>query len=226
MSSAMVYQACLEISPDGACLAQLRDLPVCFARGTGESETLQALEAALPDCFTWLSRHDQYMPRMQGLFRIPAAETVRISEASIGAFFQADAQPLSAEDLDWYTALLEWSYADLEEACRAPRAPGGSGSASPSSGQAPWAIVRSIIDTQYLLLSCIEPLGMRQSPPLPRLLPPDLVRHVASATLTTLRQADKGLFQWQGAHNGERWSLRKMLRRTILLVREQTQALG
>src|SRR5262245_33288808 len=195
MTSAMIYQACLEIHPDGACLAQLRDLPVCFARGNGESETLQALEAALPECFAWLSRHDQYMPKMQGLFRIPAAETVHISASSIGAFFQADGQPLSAEDLDWYTALLEWSYADLEEACRAPRAPGGS--APPSNGQAPWAIVRSLIEAQYALLASMEPLGMRQSPPLPRLLPPDLVRHVASATLTALHQADKDLFVWQ-----------------------------
>jgi len=224
MTSAMVYQACLEIQSDGACLAQLRDLPVCFARGTGESETLQALEAALPDCFTWLSRHDQYMPRMQGLFRIPAAETVHISDRSIGAFFQADAQPLSAEDLDWYVALLEWSYADLEEACRASRGP--SRGAALSAGQSPWAIVRAVTEAQYLLLSRIEPLGVQQSPPLPRLLPPDLVRHVASATLTTLRQANKDVFAWQGEHNGERWSMRKVLRRSILLLREQTQALG
>src|SRR5258708_2497236 len=108
MAEELVYDACLEVRSDGACLAQLCDMPACFARGADETEALRILEACIPAYFAWLARHDEYTPVMRGPFRVAVAEALRAADPPTGAFLQSDAQPVSGEDRDWYLALLDW----------------------------------------------------------------------------------------------------------------------
>src|SRR5258707_7258078 len=102
MAEEHAYDACLEVRPDGACLAQLCDMPACFARGVDEAETQRLLEARIPAYFAWLARHDEYTPILRGPFRVAVAEALRVADPSTGAFLQSDAQPGSSEDPDWY----------------------------------------------------------------------------------------------------------------------------
>ncbi len=112
MSTSIVYDGYLERYADGTCLAQLADLPGCFASGASPDEALQRLAGAIPAYYAWLARHDDYTPLVQGTFQVVAKES-QAATPERGAFFTPDAAPVTAEDLDWYLALFGWAVDDL-----------------------------------------------------------------------------------------------------------------
>src|SRR5215470_6903674 len=101
------YEGYIERYPDGTYLAQLIDLPGCFGRGVGLDVSLRQVAAAIPAYYGWLVRHDEYTPLVQGPFEVVQRE-LQPATPECGAFFSPDAAPVSAEDLDWYLALLDW----------------------------------------------------------------------------------------------------------------------
>ena len=116
MSEAAVYEAYVEVAPNGACLAQLYDLPGCYAYGIDQAAALRNLEAAIPAYYAWLQSHDDYTPIVQGPQRVSVVATVQepaTDDHAPGGFFEPEAVPVTTEDLDWYLALLDWAYADL-----------------------------------------------------------------------------------------------------------------
>ena len=219
MPEELVYDACVEARPDGTCIAQLRDLPACFARGPDESVAIRAVEASLPSCFAWLSRHDDYTPVMHGPFRVVAAEVARVADAASGAFFESDAEPLSAEDLDWYLALLDWSYQDYEAqlSMSVPE-----GTLASLAAQAAY----DLCETQLWLLAQAGLSAAGSVPVLPRQSPFQLIATIHHVTLDRVRAASEIERSRVQDLDSECWSLRKVLRRSILLVREGAQALG
>jgi len=224
MSDEMVYEACVEVRPDGTALAQICDMPAAFARGANETDAIAALEESLPAYFQWLSRHDEYTPVMHGPSRVVLAEALRLTDPTAGAFFQSDAQPMSAEDLDWYTALLEWSYADLTAALG--RLPASAWDAQVGAGQSPRAGAMAVAGGQFWLLSRLGMVTAADTPPDPAAAPADVVARAGAIALGRLRAAPKEMFELVTDRDGERWSLRKLLRRSILLVRASTADLS
>jgi hypothetical protein len=224
MAEEHVYDAFLEISPDGACLAQLRDMPACFARGANESVALRLLESCLPAYFAWLSRHDEYTPVMRGPFRVVAAETQRVADPTTGAFFQSDAEPLSTEDLDWYAALLDWSYADLLAALDA--FPREAWETPLPSGASPLDLARHVTNGQFWLCSRLTPEPAIQGALSVGVPPRRHVQDMQTSTLTQVHAATEAERRQIRETDGERWSLRKVLRRSILLVRDATPEAG
>lgn len=206
MGDGAVYDGSLEVWPDGSCLAQIADLPGCFGRGAGQEAALAALVAAIPGYYAWLSAHDEYTPVMHGPYTVTPREVVRVSDNRLGAFFATDAEPVSNEDLDWYLALLDWSYSDLVALA-----------AQASTG----ALLDAIAQAQLWLTARLDAQPM--VPPIAQFpgTPADHLRQVWRASLARLRAAtdEERARVWE--HEGERWSLRKLLRRGVLLARER-----
>ena len=220
MAEEHVYDACLELHSDGVCLAQLCDMPACFARGADETEALRILESRIPAYFAWLSHHDEYTPVMRGPFRVVSAESVTLTDLAIGAFFQSDAQPLTAEDLDWYAALLDWSYADLLNALDA--FPREAWETPLPDGSSPLDLAMRATNGQFWLCSRLKPELVVQVALSVGVPPRRHVQDIHASTLKQVRAATDAEGQQVRETDGERWSLRKVLRRSILLVREVT----
>lgn len=219
----IVYEGFLEVRDDGASLAQLYDLQGCFAYGRTPDEALNTLESRIPAYYVWLRRHDDYTPDVRGPFRVIPKEALRaqgLDGHTAGAFFGPDATPVTDEDLDWSLALLDWSYQDLT-ALLSALPPGGLDAPLPN-GQPLRALVDHIAQTQIWLISRLEARpavpSISQFPGTER----DHLRQVWQASLSRLRASSDDERQRLLDHDGERWSLRKLLRRSILHLREHT----
>ncbi len=211
MQQPATYDAYVEIAPDGSALAQILDLPGCYGRGRTEQEALASLTAAIPNYYAWMERHDDYTPVVAG----PHAVLVRERAATPpGAFFTPDAEPVEPSDLEIDTALLEWAYADLIALA----------SAAPESALV--AALDRLLRGQLWLISRLE--ASPQLAPLEALPggPRERLRMIAQASVARLRAATEDERACILEHEGERWSLRKMLRRSIVLVRMQSDALA
>lgn len=217
-SESMTYDAYIEQQDDGFCLAQLLDLPGCYAAGSSPESALSALAAAIPAYYEWLRRHDDYTPEVHGPFEVAPKETQRVGQVNgrrTRAFFAPTAEPVTAEDLDWFAALLDWAYADFASLLNTRL--GVDAAALPLAEQ--------VAQEQLWLLSRVEP-----QPRVPQLaqLPGtsrDKLRQVWQASLHRLRSTTDDERERILEHDGERWSLRKVLHASILLVRMQTDAL-
>ena len=200
---------------DGSCLAQLLDLPGCYARGASESEALAALAARIPTYYAWLSRHDEYTPDVHGPFRVVMAERVREhtpGQGSRGAFFAADYALVTDEDLDWALALLDWAYEDL---CAHVATAVAAGSAAEQAHAIAWNAGR----TQLWLLTRIGADSPAAGGDEPRGTAVDWLRHVARLSQARLRASSEREREQTLRLADEQWSLRKVLRRSILLAR-------
>jgi hypothetical protein len=223
MGREIVYEGFLEVRDDGASLAQLYDLQGCFAYGRSPDEALSVLASRIPAYYAWLRRHDDYTPDVRGPFRVTPKEAARVPALdghAAGAFFAPDAAPVTDEDLDWSLALLDWSYHDLTELLAS--LPPGALDAPLPNGQPLRALVDHIAQTQVWLISRLE---ARPTVPLISQFPGserDHLRQVWQASLSRLRAASDDERQHLREHDGERWSLRKVLRRGILHLREHT----
>ena len=218
MSAALTYDAYLEIQSNGSCLAQLLDLPGCFGLGADQASALAALQAAIPNYFAWLRRHDDYTPDVRGPFAVTPIQIAHVQVVSgriLGAFFAGEDELVTNEDLDWTLALLDWSYTDLYALLTAAQEQPSPG------GRTPRAVAEYTAQEQLWLISRIEP-----HPTVPRLdqLPGtslDKLRQIWQAGLHRLRHTSDEERECLLTHDGEQWSLRKVLRRSILHVRMQ-----
>lgn len=217
MGEETVYDGYLEVREDGSCLAQLLDLPGCYGRGRNDTEAVAVVTACIPQYYAWLRRHDEYTPDVPGPFRVTVRETVRVGPAA-GGFFAADAELVGTDDLDWYASLLDWAYADFGELAR-----GLPPAALAAVGQ---TVVWPLLQQQVRLISRLEErpvvadVGALPGGPL------DQLHQVARACIARLRNASEDERTRTLVHEGERWSLRKVLRRSVLLVREATDMLA
>lgn len=211
MQQPATYDAYVEIAPDGSALAQLLDLPGCFGQGRTEREALASLTAAIPAYYAWMERHDDYTPVVAGPHAVAVHERAATPPS---AFFAPDAEPVEPGDLEITTALLEWAYADLI------------------------ALAAAVPD--YVLAAALDPLLRGQlwlisrldispSPANPEVLPGgprERLRMIGQASVARLRGAGDDERGRILEHEGERWSLAKVLCRSIVLVRMQCDALA
>jgi len=232
-SGAIVYDAYVERGVDGLYTAQLLDLLGCYARGATEEEALRRLVPAIPAYFEWLRSHDEYTPIVNGPFAVRPIESLAAkAEGSPwnGVFFDNDAEPLTDDDLDWALAILEWSYDDLLALTRnIPIARLAQPLTSAAHhGASPADALRYALQLQALCMSYIT------EPPNPIKLPaaaagPDIVAQLAWArgeTLARLRASTDAERMRVHAINGERWSLRKIARTSILIARVTADVLA
>ena len=110
------YDTYLEIWPNGTALAQITDLPGCFALAPSEQAAINHLRVAVPDYFRWLSMLDDETPTMSGEVDLQVRERVPVVNNvlhEVRAFFATDAVPVSDDDLDWGVALMSHAHQDI-----------------------------------------------------------------------------------------------------------------
>src|SRR5262249_14813045 len=141
----------LELLPSGEALAQIIDLPGCYAYGASPEVARMALTAALPAYYDWLRRHDEETPFVTEPHAVAMREVVRVPPR---AFVTPDAVPMDRGDLDLGTVLLQWAYedlsalvADMSDAVLA---------AHPAGSSAPADRLESLLYLQLWLLSRLD----------------------------------------------------------------------
>lgn len=217
------YDAYIEVLPNGAFRAQLLDLPGCFAIASDVAAAVSALESRVPAYYEWLSSHDEYTPIVAGPFHVKVQDIQNVSRYA-EAFFPPDATPLSTEDLDWLLALLEWALDDLLNL--GERIPPAERDRPTRAGPPPNALLRQAAQAQarYLVMLNAQPnpdaVMLKAAPPFEQL---HEVKDVSLRRLRNVSEQDRQrLFEVQG----ERWSLRKILRCGILSARMYAEPLA
>lgn len=196
------YDAYLLNYPDGSWLALAADLPGAYATGVSPDEATARLATAIPAYYAWLQTHDDYTPIIHSAPCVVVRERAQATPGQT-AFFAADAEPVTDEDLDWWLAVIGWAYDDLvAEAQRTPT--------SPLLG----AVTALQLDT----------LAHATGGPA---MPPGPASVDALATLKAAQQATQSRFRRTNAEQraavrevaGQRWSVRRGLRESALLAR-------
>ncbi len=220
----MQYDVSLEIFPDGRVLAQILELPGCFARAGSETEALNNLRVAVPDYFRWLSMQDAETPTMSGEVELIVRERVPVAPPA-GAFFTPDAVPISDDDLGWLLALMSYSHMDLLRY------------ATPLSPEVlAWRPIPGSRDINEILdhLAQIEMLlatrleDQPDPPIVTSLVGTSLSRYDTIHEQAMMRYSAVTPEQCEAIREvgGERWSLRRMLRASIQHEREHTEQIA
>ena len=209
----VTYDAYLLRSHDGSWLAHLADLPGAYATGATQEEATARLTAAIPAYFAWLSQHDEYTPITHGGTVVAREVADATAEPTRGAFFSGDAEPVTDEDLDWWLAALDWEYGDLVAQAE-----------------------RGAAAQQLTLLAAVSAMQLdivaRSTGALVATLPPtnpDALAIVQSARQMALAAFRKTNAQQRAAvreDGGGRWTVRRGLRESALLVRRATDDLA
>ena len=210
------YDAYLLRYPDGSWLAQLTDLPGAYATGVTQDDALARLTAAIPAYYAWLSAHDEYTPTTHSAAHVAPREVAEVASGpaqGLGAFFSGDAQPVTDEDLDWWLAALDWAYGDLE--AQAQRA-----ASSPQVAALLSAVAVAQLRVVALATGSPTRANVGAADPLALV---ELARKSASASFRGANAEQRAAVREEG---GQRWSVRRGLRESALLVRRATDDLA
>lgn len=201
---AALYGAWLLRDPGGSWLALAADLAGCYASGATESEALDRLAEAIPAYYLWLSQHDDYTPTIHGAVHVERLDSQEIKPGGVSAFFASDAEPVNDEDLDWLLGVLGWAYEDLVAA--AQRRP-----ATPTTE----TLLGRAAAVQVTLIAYATGVN---SPDLPA---GGLARVEAArdAALSMFRLTSARQREVTHEETGQRWSLRRGLRESVLVAR-------
>jgi predicted RNase H-like HicB family nuclease len=213
------YDAYLLRYPDGSWLAQLADLPGAYATGATQDEVIARLTAAIPAYYAWLSQHDEYTPTTHSVAHVVARESVEATGGpaqGLGAFFSDDAQPVSDEDLDWWLAALGWAYDDLHAQAQW----------APSTARRD-ALLNAVAQAQAITVALATtgaPAQLPQQAPGADLLAQLMAARGAALAALRATTAEQRAAVREVA--GQRWSVRRGLRESALLVRRATDELA
>jgi len=216
-----LYKVCLEVASDGTCMAHVPELAGCFAVGSTREEALERLRRAITEYLTWLAA--------LGETGAPSAETAEVEvevaeEVSTAgsyprppseplAFFVADEEPLSYQDLQTAVRLLERARRDLLEFLRG--VPDELLHWRPGPDE--WSIAETLLHMAHAEASYIGRLDEHSEPtPFPQLT---AIRSWAYHRLGRLSEPELSRVT---VHRGEKWSARKVLRRFLEHDREHT----
>lgn len=224
----MSYDTYLEFFPEGTVLAQVLDLPGCFAKGTSEAEVLIRLQMAIPDYFRWLSMQDADTPTMSGEVELRVRERFMVTMHGlheVRAFFAPDAEPLTEDDLGWGLALMSYAHIDLMRFASSLDAAAMDWHPAAEA----WS-VRQIIDHLAQMETWLA-TRLDEQPQVPVIteLPGDPVARYDKIHERAMLRYSSAVPEQRTLikeYNTERWSMRKMLRRSIVHEREHTEQLA
>lgn len=217
--SAVTYDAYLEETAEGAALALILDLPGCFANGATRQAALDNLQHSSAAYHAWLRQHDDYTPDVRGPFVFTVKEVFQIAHEGnyeINSFFVPDAQPATDEDIEWALTLMGWQREDLLERVSEL-------AEEILDWMPPYASdalsIRQILD--HIAQAEVWYMGRLDEKP-----PSIVVANLPGSTLDRLQRARQAAImriksypkEFRGkvfTHQGEQWSLRKVLRRAV-----------
>ncbi len=226
--SLVTYDTFCEILPSGSVMAYVLDLIGCYAQGASEQEAVARLRVAVPDYFRWLSMQDAETPTMSGEVDLTVRERVPVTTNGlyeVRAFFTPDSVPLRDDDLDWGLALMSYAHIDFTRQIAQLENTALDWQATPQS-----RTIRELIDhSSYMEMWLATRLDATPHLPLVSdLAGPALERYAKIHEQAMLRLAESKPEQRAAIveHNGERWSMRKIIRRSVEFERQQTEAIA
>lgn len=206
------YEAYVVHYPDGSWLAELSVFPGAYATGATRAEALARLAAAAPGYYAWLSAHDEYTPTTHAIADVVAREVAEAPAGATGVFFADDAEPVTDEDMDWLLAVLGWALDDLE--AQAQRV-------APSVRRD--TLLAAVAQAQARIVA--QATGASLSPAGAG----DALAQVKAAHAAALAAFRRTRAEQRAAVrevDGQRWSVRRGLRESALLVRRSTDELA
>lgn len=222
------YDTYLEVFPDGTVLAQVLDLPGCYATGANEAEALNNMRVAVPDYYRWLSMQDADTPTVSGEVELTVRERVEVTMQGlheVRAFFTPDAVPLSDDDLEWDLALMSYAHMDLHRFLAGLDDDALAWTPTPEQWSA-----RQIVDhLAQMEVWLATRLDAQPQVPVVTELPGAPLDRYDTIHERAMRRYSGTTPEQRAAeteHTGERWSLRKMLRRSILHERQHTEQIS
>lgn len=217
------YRVCLEVAGDGTCMAHVPELMGCFAVGSTREEALERLRRAITEYLTWLAEHREApAPSTESdEVEIEVGEEVATPGSYPGepgdpiAFFAADGEPFSHQELQTAVRLIEHARRDLLEFLR--DVPNSVLRWRPGPEAEEWSIAETLLHMAHAEASYIARLDDEsERSPFPQLA---AIRSWAYHRLSRLTEAELSHLT---THRGEQWSARKVLRRFLEHDREHT----
>lgn len=220
----MAYPVALEdIEPDHY-VCWVVDLPGGFSSARDPERALARAPTRIAHYYAWIKGHDQSLPDVSGPFEVELVEEFRAHASSedpdylINAFFKSDRRPLSYWDVEAGLRLLNWSRQDLLKVL---------GSLRPESLHRPIqgedrdsiaGVLEHVAGAENWYL---DRLGLSLEWPS---LPEDVFEKLEAVRGNTRTQLLRLIGEGRMTEcSGERWSPRKVLRRTLWHERDHTQ---
>ncbi len=223
----MHYSINIEVYPNGVVEANAPDLPGCSAYGSSEDECLFRMRLAVPDYFRWLSYQDSETPTMSSEVELSVAE--KIADTTVNgtvatAFFSTDAQPVSQDDIDWSVALSSYALQDIGKQVQKQTDDILNWRPSPNEPS-----VNELLDSLAQLdLQLLSLMSANQRPGLESLPGPTFERlySIHEECLLLTHNSAPDIREKIIEVNGERWSLRKMIRRELAAFRSTNEKIA
>lgn len=195
----------------------IEDFPGATCQGTSPQDAQRAAPCALIDYVHWLRGHQERLPSI--LFDLTSADIqMHIAEthsAHPGAgikterCFEPDTTSLMDDEIEAYLRLLRYARADLEKATDA--LPPEAWDTAPFGGKSVRAILRHLAEVE---MTTINRLRLLPAPP-PVREPMEQLRQVRQEFEQAIRAFPADRRDSSTLIEGERWTLRKVLRRVL-----------
>lgn len=210
-------------------IAWMLEHPGCYAYGANEQEAFANSASAIKKYAEWINQHEPAWIPLDGMIE-PHLEQVwtdyTINETfdrvekngyDVEPFFDHDWKPLTETDIDRGLKLLAWSHADLLAVIE-NLTPGQWAAKKEGERWDITGIVNHIGGAEWWYLDRLGLAFPRNEVPREPLERIEIVRDLMNETLPTLKDVNQVV-----GVDGELWSPRKMLRRTLWHERDHAE---
>ncbi len=216
----MRYRFGIEDIEPGHWVAWALDLPGCFSSGATQQDAIEGAEAAIAAFMRWRREYGRPLQVRDDTIEIAVEEVFHSLHAEddyiVNAFFAADARPLSEAEIEEARWLLTSTRQDLLNALAPARANWRDDMDPADEHRSLADIMRHIATAERWYLAL---LGFEQAPlPMHALAALDQTRSFMLQHLS-LMVGDEAIRE----SSGERWSARKVVRRTLWHERDHTR---
>jgi predicted RNase H-like HicB family nuclease len=202
----------------GDWIGWIEGFPGATSQGMTQEEAVRKAPTAMLEYVQWLQRHAEPVPaRLQSESSYSLRPEVagihhnkmEASGAEIHGFFPPDQRPLQAEEVAQYLRLYQFACADLR--CATGALPPDEWDSAPFGGKSVRTILQHLTDSERELLRClgVESPSASTSDPLTSL---EAVQHQLEEAVQVVAPSHRA--DSLTVH-GERWTLRKILRRAV-----------
>lgn len=206
-------------------IAYALDLPGCFSSAATPEEAVRQAPERIAAHLVWRAEHDCSFPVADGPIGVDVVETFTAFPSSadpayiVNAFFADDQRPLANWEIRMGLQVLDWTRQDLRAVIQSiPVVRRSSPPPRPAARETPADLLRHIADAENWYFS---QLGLALAADQIPLDPParlDTVRANIRQQLPALAGDDRIT-----TSHDERWSARKILRRTLWHERDHTR---
>lgn len=220
----MVYRLAVEDIEPRHYVCWVLDLPGCFSPASTQEEAVARAPARIGEYYAWITRHDPTLPEALRPYDVEVVEVFGAHPSAedpdyvVNAFFEDDARPLAYWDVEVGLRLLDWSRQDLIAVVRSLSREQLHTPIPGEDRETIAGVLEHVCGAENWYLSHLGLAIDRAS------LPRDVFRKLKAVRANTRRQlvtlvGDQRITE----RHGERWSARKILRRTLWHERDHTE---